>query len=149
MYRSLAIRLLAVLVMFAATAPIVAAQRGSHGGFHGGAGVSVFRGAPALRNAPGSTFIARPVGPVAPFVSSPVAPFSTSPFSSPVRIGPLGFGRFPHGVGRFPRTIVVPPVIGFGYYSPYIWPAPAYAAPPYYGSYDQGYVSPAASAPAA
>src|SRR6266446_7399208 len=144
MYRSLAIRLTAMIVILAATATTVAAQRG---GFHGG-GVSVFRGAPVVRGAPGSAFIGRPV---APFVTSPVTPFG----APPVRVAPFGFGqfprtggRFPRTSGRFPRTIVVPPVIGFGYYSPYIWPGTGYPEPPYYGSYDPGYAAPAVSPPA-
>src|SRR5205085_9707507 len=141
MYRSFAIRLAIIIVMSAASAPTVAAQRG---GFRGG-GVSVFRGAPVVRSAPGSAFIGRPV---APFVTSPVTPFVPSPFAPPVRVAPFGFGRFPRHTGRFPHTIVVPPVIGFGYYSPYTWPGAAYAAPSYYGSYDPGYAAPAAAAPA-
>src|SRR6266850_3592615 len=158
MYRSLAVRLAAIIVMLAAVAPTVAAQRGSHGGSRGG-GVSVFRGAPVVRNAPGPAFIGRPVAPfvtspVAPFVTSPVTAFGTSPFAAPFRVAPFGVGRFPHSIGRFPhpigrfpRTVVVSPVIGFDYYSPYIWPTTAYGAPPYYGSYDAGYAPPAAPAP--
>jgi len=38
-------------------------------------------------------------------------------------------------------------VIGYGYYSPYIWPTTAYAAPPYYGYYDPAYASPTVSVP--
>ena len=131
MYRSLAIRFAIIIVMFAGAARTLAAQRGFRGG-----GVSTFRGAPPIRSAPGSAFIGRPV---APFVRSPVTAFGTSPFAPSVRVAPFGFGRFP-------RAIVVPPVIGYGYYSPYIWPTQAYAAPPYYSPYDTGYASQAAPA---
>ena len=138
MYRSLAIRFAIIIVMLAAVAPNVAAQRGFRGG-----GVSTFRGAPAIRSAPGSAFIGRPV---APFVRSPVTAFGTSPFAPSVRVAPFGFGRFPRTIGRFPRTIVVPPVIGYGY-SPYIWPMTAYSAGPYYEPYDPAYASPTVSVP--
>src|SRR5438552_2703071 len=72
MYRSLSIRLTALIVILATTATTVAAQRG---GFRGGGGVSIFRGAPAVRSAPGPAFIARHapslVGrPVTPFVQA-------------------------------------------------------------------------------
>ena len=132
MYRALAIRLTALIVILATTATTVAAQRG---GFRGGGGVSIFRGAPAVRSAPGPAFIARHAPSL---VGRPVTPFVTSPV--------VGFGRFPGTIGRFPRAIVVPPVIGYGYYSPYIWPTQAYAAPPYYSPYDTGYASQAAPA---
>jgi len=132
MYRSLAIRLTALIVILATTATTVAAQRG---GFRGGGGVSIFRGAPAVRSAPGPAFMARPAPSL---VGRPVTPFVTSPV--------VGSGRFPGTIGRFPRAIVVPPVIGYGYYSPYIWPTQAYAAPPYYSPYDTGYASQAAPA---
>ena len=39
-------------------------------------------------------------------------------------------------------------MIGYGYYSPYIWPTTTYPVSPYYGSYDAGYASPTVSAPA-
>ena len=126
MYRSLAIRLIALSIILATTATTLAAQRG---GFRGG--VSVFRGAPAVRSAPGPAFIAHPAPSL---VGRPVTPFVTSPV--------VGFGRFPGTIGRFPRAILVPPVIGYGYYSPYIWPTQAYAAPPYYSPYDTGYATP-------
>ena len=139
-HRSLAIRLTAIIVILAATATSVAAQRG---GFRGG--VSTFRGGPAVRTAPGAAFIGRPV---APFVRSPVTPFVRPPVvAGPFRTGPIGrVGSF--GVRHFPRTIIVPPVVGFGYYSPYVWPSTAYEAPPYYSPYDSTYAAPAAAAPA-
>src|SRR5207253_2411366 len=141
MYRSLAIRLTAIIVILAATATSVAAQRG---GFRGG--VSTFRGGPAVRTAPGAAFIGRPV---APFVRSPVTPFVRPPVvAGPFRTGPT-VGVAPFGVRHFPRTIIVPPVVGFGYYSPYVWPQTAYGAPPYYGTYDSAYAAPAAAAPPA
>ncbi len=122
MHRSLAIRLTAIIVILAATAATLAAQGR---GFRGGGGVSVFRGAPAVRSVPGPAFFSRPgrpivASPVAPFVSSPVAPFVSSPVAPPLRGGPFFFGGLSHTFGRFPRTIVVPSV--GGYYSPYIWP---------------------------
>jgi hypothetical protein len=147
MYRSLVIRLTAIIVILAATSTTVAAQGR---GFHGGGG-SVFRGAAPGRSAPGRSapgpaFFSRPaapvvVGPVAPFVSSPVAPFGRSP-------APFGFGRFPRtGGGRFPRTIVVPPA----FYSPYFWSSSIYGAySPYLAPVysEPAYASPAVSAPA-
>jgi hypothetical protein len=167
MYRSLAIRLTVIVAILAATAATVAAQgrgfgggggafRGGGGGaFHGGGGGSVFRGAPAVR-APGSAFSGRPG---LPQVANPVTPFVTSPVSPPLRGAPFAFGRFshnfgggPHNFGRFPRTIVVPPVIG---YAPYFWPQTiyGYGGPEYYpypaSVYSEpAYAAPAASAPA-
>src|SRR5947207_14321186 len=119
MHRSLVIRLTAIIVILAATAAALAAQGR---GFRGG-GVSVFRGAPAVRSVPGPAFFTRPgrpsvASPVAPFVSSPVAPVVRSPVAPPLPGGPLFFGALSHTFGRFDRTILVPPV--GGYYSPYI-----------------------------
>ena len=152
MHRSLVIRLTALIVILAATAATLAAQGR---GFRGGGGVSVFRGAPAVRSVPGPAFFSRPgrpivASPVAPFVSSPVAPFVSSPVAPPLRGGPFFFGGLSHTFGRFPRTIVVPSV--GGYYSPYIWPTTIYGyAGPAYDPYpasvysEPAYASPAAS----
>jgi hypothetical protein len=144
MYRSLVVRLTAIVVILAATATTVAAQRG----FRGGGGGSVFRGAPAVRSAPGPAFSGRPGNPI---VASPVRPFVTSPVSPPFRGAPFAFGPFSHTFGRSPRTIIVPPVIG---YSP-LWPTTiyGYGGPEYYpypaSVYSEpAYVPPAASAPA-
>src|SRR5207245_253874 len=118
MHRSLVIRLTAIIVILAATAAALAAQGR---GFRGGGGVSVFRGAPAVRSVPGPAFFSRPGRPI---VASPVAPFVSSPVAPPLRGGPFFFGGPSHTFGRFPRTIVVPSV--GGYYSPSIWPTPLY-----------------------
>jgi len=117
-----------IIFTFAATVLIltmVAAAAAQGRGFRGGA---IFRAGPAGPMAPGRAFIGRPPLPV---------------IGSRVHAGPLGFARFP-------RTIVVPPVIG--YYSPYIYPAPTlFETPysPYVGSAysDPAYVPPAAAAP--
>src|SRR5439155_4485953 len=147
MYRSLAIRLTAIIVILAATTTTVVAQGR---GFRGGGGVSVFRGAPAVRSAPGPAFFSRPGRSI---IANPVAPFVSSPVSPPLRGRPFAFGGLSHTFGRFPRTIVVAPV--GGYYSPYIWPTTiyGYGGPAYYpypaSVYSEpAYASPAAAAPA-
>src|SRR5947208_17036354 len=119
MHRSLVIRLTAIIVILAATAAALAAQGR---GFRGG-GVSVFRGAPAVRSVPGPAFFSRPGRPivastVAPFVTSPVAPFVSSPVGPPLRGGPFFFGALSHTFVRFPRTIVAPSAAAYS--SPYI-----------------------------
>jgi len=141
MYRSLAIRLTAIIVILAAMATTLAAQGR---GFRGG--VSVFRGAPAVRSAPGPAFFSHPVRPI---VANPVPPFVSSPVAPPLRGGPFFFGGLSHTFGRFPRTIVVPSV--GGYYSPYIWPTTiyGYGGPAYYPYPASVYSEPAYAAPAA
>src|SRR5207247_2607808 len=125
---------LATTVLILAMAVAVTAQGR---GFRGGA---IFRAAPPGPAAPGP---AAP-GPAAPgpaFVGRPPAPAIVPR----VHAGPFGFARFP-------RTIIVPPVVG--YYSPYVWPAPPLFAEPGYSPYtgpvysEPAYASPAASAPA-
>ncbi len=142
MHRSLVIRLTAIIVILAATAAALAAQGR---GFRGG-GVSVFRGAPAVRSVPGPAFFSRPGRPI---VASPVAPFVSSPVAPPLRGGPFFFGGPSHTFGRFPRTIVVPSV--GGYYSPYIWPTTiyGYGGPAYYPYPASVYSEPAYASPAA
>src|SRR5438094_4548417 len=113
---------LATTVLILAMAVAVTAQGR---GFRGGA---IFRAAPPGPAAPGPAFVGRPPAPA---------------FWPRVHAGPFGFARFP-------RTIIVPPVIG--YYSPYIWPAPTlFETPysPYVGSAysEPAYVPPAADAP--
>src|SRR5262245_27056159 len=118
MYRSLAIRLTVIFALLAAMVTTLAAQGR---GFRTAGGVSVFRGAPAVRSAPGPAFFSRPGRPI---VANPVTPFVSSPVSPPLRGGPFAFGGLSHTFGRFPRTIVVAPIRG--YYSPYIWPTTIY-----------------------
>jgi len=115
---------LATTVLILAMAVAVTAQGR---GFRGGA---IFRAAPPGPAAPGAAFIGRhPVPAIGPRVHA--APF---------------------GFARSPRTIIVPPVLG--YYSPYVWPAPPLFAEPGYSPYtgpvysEPAYASPAASAPA-
>src|SRR2546428_7480429 len=114
---------LATTVLILAMAVAVTAQGR---GFRGGA---IFRAAPPGPAAPGPAFTGRPPVPV-------IAPrIHTAPF----------------GFARSPRTIIVPPVLG---YSPYVWPAPPLFAEPGYSPYigpvysEPAYASPAASAPA-
>ena len=142
MHRSLAIRLTAIIAILAATVTTLAAQGR---GFRGG-GVSVFRGAPAVRSATGPAFFSHPVRPI---VANPVPPFVSSPVAPPLRGGPFFFGGLSHTFGRFPRTIVVPSV--GSYYSPYIWPTTiyGYAGPAYYPYAASVYSEPAYASPAA
>src|SRR3989442_11446127 len=114
---------LATTVLILAMAVAVTAQGR---GFRGGA---IFRAAPPGPAALGPAFIGRPPVPV-------IAPrIHTAPF----------------GFARSPRTIIVPPVLG---YSPYVWPAPPLFAEPGYSPYigpvysEPAYASPAASATA-
>ncbi len=115
---------LATTVLILAMAVAVTAQGR---GFRGGA---IFRAGPPGPAAPGPAFVGRPPAPA-------IVPS--------VHAGPFGFARVP-------RTIIVPPVVG--YYSPYIWPAPTLFGAPAYSSYvgpvysEPAYVPPAASAPA-
>jgi len=127
MYRSLVISLAVIVVALAMTTTVAAQGRGYH---HGGA---TFRAAPPGAPAPGPAFIGRPAAPA---------------FVPRVHAAPFGFARYP-------RTIIVPPVVG--YYSPYVWPAPALFAPPVYSPYvgpvgpvysEPAYVSPPPQAPA-
>src|SRR5439155_8206727 len=115
---------LATTVLILAMAVAVTAQGR---GFRDGA---IFRAALPGPAVPGPAFIGRPPVPV-------IAPrIHTAPF----------------GFARSPRTIIVPPVLG--YYSPYVWPAPPLFAEPGYSPYigpvysEPAYASPAASAPA-
>jgi len=115
---------LATTVLILAMAVAVTAQGR---GFRGGA---IFRAGPPGPAAPGPAFVGRPPAPA-------IVPS--------VHAGPFGFARVP-------RTIIVPPVVG--YYSPYIWPAPTLFGAPAYSSYvgpvysEPAYVPPAAPAPA-
>ena len=127
MYRSLVVSLAVIVVALAMTTTVAAQGRGYH---HGGA---TFRAAPPGAPAPGPAFIGRPAAPA---------------FVPRVHAAPFGFARYP-------RTIIVPPVVG--YYSPYVWPAPALFAPPVYSPYvgpvgpvysEPAYVSPPPPAPA-
>ena len=113
MYRSLVVSLTAAVVVVAMTTPVAAQGRGYH---HG----TIFRATPPLAPAGGPAFIGRPPAPV-------VAPR--------VHAAPFGFARYP-------RTIIVPPVVG--YYSPYVWPAASLFAAPAYSPY----VGPVYSEPA-
>src|SRR5438094_1470595 len=90
---------LATTVLILAMAVAVTAQGR---GFRGGA---IFRAAPPGPAAPG------PAAPGPAFVGRPPAPAIVPR----VHAGPFGFARFP-------RTIIVPPVVG--YYSPYVWRHP-------------------------
>jgi len=115
---------LATTVLILAMAVAVTAQGR---GFRGGA---IFRAGPPGPAAPGPAFIGRAAAPgIVPRIHA----------------GPFGFGRFP-------RTIIGPPVVG--YYSPYIWPAPTLFGAPAYSPYvgpvysEPAYVPPAAPAPA-
>jgi len=121
MYRWIILTLGATVLILAMAAAAAAQGRGFRGG-------AIFRAGPPGPVAPGRAFIGRPPAPV---------------FGPRVHAGPFGFARFP-------RTIIVPPVIG--YYSPYIWPAPTlFETPysPYVGSAysEPAYVPPAAAAP--
>src|SRR5262249_8937341 len=101
MYRSLTVSLTAALLALVMTTSVAAQGRGYH---RGGA---IFRAAPPVA-APGPAFNGRPVAPG---------------FGPGVHAGPFGFGPSVHGApfgsARYPRTIIVPPVVG--YYSPYGW----------------------------
>ena len=121
MYRWIILTLGATVLILAMAAAAAAQGRGFRGG-------AIFRAGPPGPVAPGRAFIGRPPAPA---------------FGPRVHAGPFGFARFP-------RTIIVPPVIG--YYAPYIWPAPTlFETPysPYVGSAysEPAYVPPAAAAP--
>ena len=121
MYRWIILTLGATVLILAMAAAAAAQGRGFRGG-------AIFRAGPPGPVAPERAFIGRPPAPA---------------FGPRVHAGPFGFARFP-------RTIIVPPVIG--YYAPYIWPAPTlFETPysPYVGSAysEPAYVPPAAAAP--
>ncbi len=123
MYRWTIVTFVATVLILVMTTAAAAQGRGYRGG-------AIFRAAPPGRAAPGPAFIGRAAAPgIVPRIHA----------------GPFGFGRFP-------RTIIVPPVVG--YYSPYIWPAPTLFADPAYSPYvgsvysEPAYVPQAAPAPA-
>ena len=123
MYRSLVVALAVIVVALAMTATVAAQGRGYH---RGGA---TFRAAPPGAPVPGPAFIGRPAAPA---------------FAPRVHAAPFGFARYP-------RTIIVPPVVG---YSPYVWPGPTLFGSPIYSPYvgpaysEPAYVSPPPPAPA-
>src|SRR5437762_10379098 len=93
MYRWIILTLGATVLILAMAAAAAAQGRGFRGG-------AIFRAGPPGPVAPERAFIGRPPAPA---------------FGPRVHAGPFGFARFP-------RTIIVPPVIG--YYAPYVWRHP-------------------------
>jgi hypothetical protein len=124
MNRSLIAVLIAILLILATSLSLAAQGRGHFGGGaglnRGGAGFNI---PPVVR--PGPSVAGRP-------------PFAVAPSHVP------SFGSRPIHPGRPVRSAIVPPVFGYGYYSPYIWPTtPFYGAPDY-----SVYSTPAYSEPA-
>ena len=110
MNRSVIFVLIAILLILASAA-ILGAQGRGH--FRGGVGAG-FNIPPVVR--PGPFVVARP-----PFAVAP-APNPAFGFRPPVH---------PFRPFRPAQPIVAPPVFGFGYYSPYIWPTTFYSEPAY------------------
>jgi len=123
MHRRTIVSLATTVLILAMAVAVTAQGRGYRGG-------AIFRAGPPGPAAPGPAFVGRPPAPA-------IVPR--------VHAGPFGFARFP-------RTIIVPPVVG--YYSPYVWPAPPLFAEPGYSPYtgpvysEPAYAAPPASAPA-
>jgi len=121
--------------LFASLALPVSLQAQHHGGFHRGPTATITVRPPAAGRGP--EFVGTPV---APFINSPVTsfiggivtPFVGRPVTPPVITTPH---HLPSVHVRFSELtpVAVAPVLGYGYgyYSPYIWPAPVLAGPAY------------------
>src|SRR5213593_3079775 len=120
------------LVFLAAPASLQAQHRG---GFRGGP-TAIFNARPPVAR-PGPAFVGRPVppfvnSPVTPFTGGIVTPFVGRPVTPPVITTPSPFA-FSSRRGFRPRPEFFAPAFGYGYgyYSPYIWPAPIVGEPVY------------------
>ena len=134
MSRFFGVIVLAFLLLVFLAVP-VSLQAQHRGGFHGGPTATFNARPPVARTGP--AFVGRPV---APFVNSPVTPFTGGivtpfvgrPVTPPVITTPSPFAFGSRRAFR-PRPEFFAPAFGYGYgyYSPYIWPAPIVGEPVY------------------
>src|SRR5712692_6718603 len=113
MRRSLSVLLTAIFLILAAVMTLAAQGRGHFGGNRGFGTTIVVQ--------PGQFAVAGPGFDIPPVVRPGPFVVARPPFAvAPGRVPPFGF-RPVHPIHPI-RPVVIPPV--YGYYSPYIWPAP-------------------------